>query len=352
MYFAIANFNPYNMRILFLFFSLVSAFYILSAGINKNNDKSISIVFYNVENLFDTIDAPNKIDDEFMPVEPKNWNTDRYNKKINDLASVIAAIDSVNLPVIFGVCEIENDVVLKDLVHTNALKRANYQIIWNDGPDERGIDCAFIYNPKIIKVLEREFIPVVNDNDSLFITREIVYVKTKIRNEEFHFFVNHWPSRRNGQEVSDNERTLAATILRKKVDSLLVANQKANIVIMGDMNDEPTDKSLFENLKALPANLPIQNNQLVNLMYEEAVQGDGSYKYKDQWDMIDNLIVSGNLINKKKGLKTTVDDGKIFHQPFMEFRNDKGEISPNRTYGRTYFGGISDHFPVYFKLAD
>jgi hypothetical protein len=119
---------------------------------------------------------------------------------------------------------------------------------------------------------------------------------------------------------------------------------------MGDLNDEPSNPSIAETLKALPNNKLPRSTDLVNLMYDENERGEGSYFYKNKWDMIDNLIVSGHLIIKKKGLKTTLNNGFIFHKPFMEFVNEKGQISPNRTYGRTYFGGISDHFPVYLIL--
>jgi predicted extracellular nuclease len=310
----------------------------------------LTLAFYNVENLFDTIDAPNKMDEEFMPVEPKNWNTERYNKKLSDIARVISAIDSVKLPIILGLCEIENDVVLQDLAAQPALKKARYDIVWNDGPDVRGIDCALLYQPSVFKVVDTQFLQVVKPGDPEFLTREVVYVEGIMSGETFHVFVNHWPSRREGEETSEPNRLLAANVVKNKVDEIFAANPAANIIIMGDMNDEPSNKSLASVLGAIPNTQKANDNQLVNLMYDEFERGEGSYNFRGDWNMIDNLVISGALINKTTGLRSKANNGFIFSQPFMEFKNNQGEVSPNRTYGRTYFGGISDHFPIYMIL--
>lgn len=310
----------------------------------------ITVAFYNVENLFDTIDAPNKFDEEFTPTEPKNWNTKRYNKKLKDLSEVLSQIDTIQLPVIIGLCEVENKTVLQDLVNESKLKDANYGIVWEDGPDFRGIDNALLYNPQAFSLIKYEAIPVLNPEDKEWTTRDLLYVNGMLYNEEFHFFVCHWPSRRGGAEKSAPKRVLAANVVRKKVDEIQKKDLDANIVIMGDMNDEPNDIALSDVLMAVSNAQTPTNSQLVNLMYDEFEDGMGSYRYRGNWDMIDNLIVSGALINKKKGLKTSLDNGFVFHKPFMEYVNDKGEMSPNRTYGRSYYGGISDHFPIYMTL--
>jgi len=315
-----------------------------------NLGKKYTVAFYNTENLFDTISSGIKFDGEFTPDSTKNWNTPKYRKKISDLAHVISAINGKKLPVLIGVCEVENDLVLKDLVSDMQLKKANYQIIWEDGSDLRGIDCALLYNPDKFKFESYELLPVKNPDDTLFTTRDIIYAKGFVGKELFHVFVNHWPSRRGGEEVSVEKRNLAATVLRNKIDEIFHSDSLANIIIMGDLNDEPSNPSIAETLKALPNNKQPRPTDLVNLMWDENERGEGSYRYKNEWDMIDNLIVSGNLIIKKHGIKTTLDNGFVFHQPFMEFVNDKGQMSPNRTYGKTYFGGISDHFPVYLIL--
>lgn len=338
------------MKIHNLLFYILVLWLFISCTNAKDLNGQVIVAFYNVENLFDTIDTPNKMDEEFTPQGEKKWNTERYNKKLSDLATVLSQIDKANLPVVIGLCEIENNNVLTDLAKTKPLRKAKYSIIWNDGPDERGIDCALLYNPKKMQVIAKEFIPIIMPNGEINQTREIVYVEGKIKNEVFHFFVNHWPSRRAGQDESEKDRMYVASVLKRKVNQITNNQANSNIIIMGDLNDEPTDKSIAEVLNALPATNKAKNNDLVNLMYDECVAGKGSYAYRNQWDMIDNLIVSGYLLNKESGLKTTYDNGYIFHKPFMEFINDKGEMSPNRTYGRSYFGGISDHFPVYLIL--
>lgn len=313
-------------------------------------DPPYTIMFYNVENLFDTISNPNKLDYDFLPDTPKEWNTQKYLKKLNDLARVIVAVDSVKLPIIIGVCEVENNVVLNDLVNQPILKPANYQVVWNEGPDIRGIDCALLYNPSAFTLINFETLKVSDPDDYNFITRDILYVEGLVLGEVLHIFINHWPSRRGGVANSEPKRILAANVVRKKVDEIFSVTDKANIIIMGDMNDEPTDMSISDILVALPNNIVPENHHLVNLMYDEFEAKKGTYNYSGNWNMIDNIIVSGFLINKTNGLSTDINDGKIFHQSFMEFVNNRGEMSPNRTYGRSYYGGISDHFPVYLTL--
>lgn len=336
-----------KIKILMIF---LAGLWLASCQRDAKPGKPYTVAFYNVENLFDTIDTPGKIDEEFLPSSSREWNSERYNKKLSDLARVISSIDSVNLPVVFGVCEIENGIVLTDLANEEMLARANYQVVWEDGPDSRGIDCALLYNPRAFELTGYEALPVISTSDPGFITRDVLHVWGKLDKETFHFFVNHWPSRRGGEAESEPNRVLAAQVVRNKVDELFRTDSMANIIIMGDMNDEPDNMSLSDVLMALPNNIKHENKQLVNLMYDDMIDGKGSYNYRGDWNMIDNIVVSGALINKTKGLTTTVDNGFVFHRPFMEFVNDQGEMSPNRTYGRSYYGGISDHFPIYMTL--
>ncbi|MGF7139477.1 endonuclease/exonuclease/phosphatase family protein [Roseimarinus sediminis] len=337
----------HKLKILIILFA---GLWLASCQRDAKPGKPYTVAFYNVENLFDTIDTPGKIDEEFLPSSYREWNSERYDKKLDDLSRVIHAIDSVNLPVILGVCEIENGSVLTDLAKQSRLAKANYQVVWEDGPDVRGIDCALLYNPQAFELVAHESLPVVNPLEPGFLTRDILYVKGMLDKELFHFFVNHWPSRRGGEAASEPNRVLAAQVLRNKVDEIFEADSMANIIIMGDMNDEPDNMSLSDVLMALPNDADVENRQLLNLMYDDMLDGKGSYNYRGDWNMIDNMVVSCSLVNKEKGLSTSTDDGTVFHLPFMEFVNDKGEMSPNRTYGRTYYGGISDHFPIYMTL--
>lgn len=334
------------MKRLFFICLALSSMFLASCGMNKQ----LTVVFYNVENLFDTINSGIKLDSEYTPNSEKQWNTAKYSKKINDLSKVISVIDKKRFPVLVGLAEIENNHVINDLVANSHISEAGYKFVWSEGPDLRGIDCALLYNPSVFKLEKVEMIPVTNPNDTAFITREVLLAEGVIGKEKFYVFVNHWPSRREGEEVSLEKRNLAASIVRDKVDQLFKMDDTANIIIMGDMNDEPENESLAKTLGAKSnTSVPLATD-LVNLMYDESMRKEGSYYYRGNWDMIDNMIVSGSLIIKGKGLATTLNNGHIFHKKFMEFVNDRGEITPNRTYGRTYYGGISDHFPVYMTL--
>ncbi len=330
------------------FLSLIFVALIISSC---DKPEQITVAFYNVENLFDTIDTSNKKDEEFLPSAEKNWNTEKYLKKCDDLGRVIWSIDSVNYPSLVGLAEVENDLALRGLVSSKYLQNADYQIVWHDGPDKRGIDCVLLYRADDFEVLESFGIPVVNPEDTSFVTRDILYVNGLLKGDLIHVFVNHWSSRWGGTEASSPKRELAASILKNKVDELVGEDPEAKIIIMGDMNDEPTNKSLNDVLLAQDNDENPQSG-LVNLMYDDDNRGEGSYNYRGNWNMIDNIVVSASLIDAPKGVSTTIDNGYVFHQSFMEYVNSKGEMSPNRTYGSSYYGGISDHFPVYMTLSN
>lgn len=305
--------------------------------------KQATVVFYNVENLFDTIDDPSTNDEEFLPASDKQWNTERYQKKLADIAKVLGNINAQELPELIGLCEIENQQVLKDLVQTEPLTKGNYQIVHFNSPDERGIDVALLFREGEFKVLSKEAI-LVNPG---FKTRDILHVYGKLGNERLHLFVNHWPSRWGGLEKSQPNRIVAAQTLKTNVDSLIAENPEVKIIIMGDMNDEPDNKSLID---VLGAKAPNSSAELYNLMIPLDEQKLGSYNYQGNWNMLDNLIISEPVL-KGDGLVVSDQLGQVFHQAWMEYRNKNDEMSPNRTYGGpNYYGGISDHFPVYMHL--
>jgi predicted extracellular nuclease len=306
-------------------------------------NKKATIAFYNVENLFDTIDDPGITDEEFLPVSEKQWNTQRYNKKLEDIARVLGGINSEELPEVIGLCEVENRGVLEDLIATEPLTSGNYQIVHVDSPDKRGIDVALLFRKREFKLLSHEALLV----DPGFETRDILHVTGKLGKDQFHLFVNHWPSRWGGVEKSESNRLVAAQTLKKKVDEILAENNEAKIVIMGDMNDEPDNKSLAEIVQAMAPN---QKAELYNLMIPLDEQNRGSYNYRGHWNMIDNILVSETVL-RGKGFVTTDQLGQVYHEAWMEYRNKDGQMSPNRTYGGlNYYGGVSDHFPVYLNL--
>ena len=333
------------MIVTFLIAVVVNAF----SGDGYNKKRNFTVVFYNVENLFDTKNTPDGRDAEFTPGGKNNWTEERYNKKVEDISKVLGSINKKELPEIIGLCETENRLVLDDLVATKNLSDGNYKIEQFESPDFRGIDCALLYRPDEFEVISSSPIKVSFTDDAKYTTRDILYVKGQTNNgEEFHIFVNHWPSRIGGLEQTEPKRMATAKILRNKIDSVKTANPDANILIMGDMNDEPSNISLSEVLKAQSPE--VENASLVNLMYPIHENKQGSYNYQGNWNMLDNIIVSSNLLDNK-GFQCKDMQGFVFHEKWMEYEN-KGKISPNRTYGGpNYYGGVSDHFPVYMQLT-
>lgn len=316
-------------------------------SVKKSLRREYTVVSYNVENLFDTVDDPKIPDEEFLPESEKKWDNQRYQKKLSDLVRVISEVNPKELPEVVGLVEIENQTVLEDLINAGKLNGQGYAIIHEESPDYRGIDVALIYRKDAFAEISHETLPVVFPDDPQFKTRDILYVTGKMRNKIVHIFVNHWPSRIGGDDKTEPKRVLAASVLKNKVDQILVVNPKARIIIMGDMNDEPANKSLHETLCSAA---PGSGAQLVNLMMPDDVAGKGTYFYNGNWNMLDNLVVSETVL-KGKGMQVEGEKGFIFSNEWMIFTNKNGDKTPNRSYvGNKYVGGVSDHFPVYFKM--
>lgn len=338
-------------------FSLIIITFFVQANYSQNNQYSnkdyFTIISYNVENLFDTINNPLKEDDEFLPTSKKEWNSDRYKKKINDLALVLKSINNNELPELVGLIEVENRKVVEDLISSTHLKNGDYGIVHEESPDARGIDVALIYRKSEFQYLEHQKITVKFDFEPETTTRDILFVKGKLSNNENLFvFVNHWSSRRDGQEASEPKRVHAASLLKAKVDSIFKKEKNAKVVIMGDFNDEPVNKSLSETLNAKAKQQNQKNNGLYNLMYDKDLLGLGTYNYHGNWNMLDNIIVSTSLMNANAGYRISSDGGQIYSNRWMLYDNVKtGEFTPNKTYGGSnYYGGVSDHLPVFVIL--
>ncbi len=334
------------MRRILLFFIVI----ILLSACDKPQ-KKFTVAFYNVENLFDTINTPKKHDDEFTPTGWLQYTSKRYQKKLKNISKVIAAIDSVYLPTLVGLCEIENRGVLIDLVNQPALKQGDYDIVHIESPDRRGIDCALLYQKQHFKFLEKTAIGINFPNDPEHKTRDILYVKGILKTDTMHIFINHWPSRIGGQERSEPSRVFVAQQLRKAVTAIQNKNSRANVIIMGDFNDEPINIAVTQTLQS--GNKKTDDTKyLYNLTYDLKLQNKGSYNYKGRWNMLDNIIVSNELILDKKSLHTYHNSCSVFQPKWICFRKRNNKYVPNRTYaGREYYGGYSDHFPVYFILT-
>jgi predicted extracellular nuclease len=316
-------------------------------SVKKSLRQEYTVVSYNVENLFDTVDDPKIPDEEFLPASEKKWDNDKYQKKLTDIAKVISEVNLKELPEVVGLVEVENQTVLEDLIKAGKLNGQNYAIIHEESPDYRGIDVAMIYRKDAFKEIMHEVLPVTFPDDPDFKTRDILHVTGKMRNKIVHIFVNHWPSRIGGDDKTEPKRVLAASVLKKRVDLILALDPKARIIIMGDMNDEPANKSLKETLGAA---MPDSGAPLVNLMMPDDTTGKGSYFYSGNWNMLDNLVVSEAVL-KGKGMQVEGKKGYIFSNDWMIYTNKNGDKTPNRSYvGNKYVGGVSDHFPVYFKM--
>jgi predicted extracellular nuclease len=309
--------------------------------------QEIRIMFYNLENLFDTYDDPLTSDDDFTADGLKSWSYYRYQKKLNDLAKVIIALGEWNPPAVIGVCEVENFQVLLDLTTKTPLETFGYQIIHENSGDSRGIDVALLYRPERVKKIDHVSIRLKNTE---WKTRDILLARLFFPHtgDTIQVFVNHWPSRYGGKEQTEPKRFEIAYLLRHHIDSLQIIDPDLKILIMGDLNDEPTDKSLEKILKALPADKTINRHQLYNLCFDEYGNGKGTLVFKEinnTWFLFDQIIVSGSLIDGE-GLIVKGRNIKIFDPPWI--LNDE---KPFRTYqGPIYKGGFSDHLPIFIDL--
>ena len=311
--------------------------------------------FYNLENLFDTVDAPDVRDEEFTPGSEKQWDANRYQRKLQNMASVISGIgtaEGVGAPAVMGLCEMENREVLDDLVATDRLKAFNYQIVHQDSPDERGIDVALIYRPEFFKTESFRSVPlfIQGEEGERIYTRDQLVVTGALDGDRMHFIVNHWPSRYGGKERSIPLRKAAAELTRSLVDSIVSADSDARIVVMGDLNDDPVDVSVKKYLKAGVTSQQADSDSLFNATAPLFFEGRGTLCYRDFWNLFDQIIVTPNLMDANSG-KHHIVKTEIYDKQYL--RQQEGDYSgyPFRTFvGNWYHGGYSDHFASYVVL--
>ena len=317
------------------------------------SSNELQILFYNVENLFDTINDPQIRDGEFTPDGSKHWTYYRYREKLNHIAKVLMNTEQWEPPAVAGFCEVENRGVLEDLISSTSLLKFNYGIVHRESPDERGIDVALIYRKDLVEIIGSRALAVRFPYDTADRTRDILLATAVVGNDTLHFFVNHWPSRYGGLEASQPDRLEAAKVLRKAVDSLLAVDPMKKIIIMGDFNDGPENKSIKEVLgtRGSPDSLD-KSHPLFNFMYElKFSEGLGSHRYRGEWNTLDQFIVSKGLLEGKKW-KAGTDAAEILHYPFLLTDDTRNPGSmPFRTYaGSRYLGGYSDHLPILLTL--
>lgn len=325
---------------------------LVCASTAASAQKEAMIAFWNVENLYDTIDDPAVSDEEFLPSAKNAWTAQRYTTKLENTAHVILQMNNGAGPDILGMAEVENKGVLVDLTTKTALKKQKYGIVHYDSPDQRGIDVALIYKTKKFKVLSSSHVPVVlpqgeKDTTAPRPTRDILVVRGVLNKKDtICILVNHWPSRLGGTEQSAPKRAAAAATARHICDSLRALYPNVEILAMGDFNDEPIDASVRSLTTDQSPGMP---KIFDNLMDSIKASGDGTHYYKKEKSCLDQILVTPNFREKKSYYVT---QAMIFKPEWIFAEVYKGDgLSPKRTWaGSRYIGGYSDHLPVYVRL--
>lgn len=311
----------------------------------------IYIASWNVENLFDTIDDPGKPDEEFTPTGEKKWDDIRLNAKLENLAKVIEFMDSNEGPDILGVQEVEHESLLTELI-SKELSERNYKVVYEESPDYRGIDNGIIYDDDIFDLVYEKSYEVYISED--YTTRLILHAAfTTSNNDTLHVFVNHWPSRRGGEAESEPKRIKAAETLAAAVNDVYANDTDANIVILGDFNDEPANNSLTQVVNAADfvCESVFGNDKFYNLAYKLYAAGYGTYLYQGNWNMLDQIVVSSSLLDKN-GLDYLCDTYEVIKPEFQVQQEGSYAGASLPTFGgATYFGGYSDHYAVGAKFA-
>jgi hypothetical protein len=349
---------------------------------DTTNSHSIIVGFYNFENYYDTTNQINVADEEFLPNSVKGYNSMRYNNKSAHLARVIAGIGKINNAKgisLLGIAEIENSMVLKKLADEPMIKKYNYQFIHFDSKDSRGIDVALMYQPNHFKPYQyRSYSLTDATHFTTYATRDILYVQGELDKTWVHILVNHWPSRRGGENASAEKRMWAARVCKKIMDSIENRDPKAKIMVMGDFNDNPNNKSL-KHLKMY--------NPFLKLFY----RGMGSMAFRDSWSLFDQILLSANwpMEQEKPGGRSKKATDTNYAQPAVVNTNSKHPTNttpssnaffdliyyksiiyrsatlteqegkyqgyPKRTWnGDQFNGGYSDHYPavIIFKAKN
>lgn len=317
----------------------------------KETSERYVVAFYNVEDLFDTVDDPLTADEDMLPLADRRWTEERYRTKLQSLARVVAALgEEYGLPVLIGLAEVENRAVVEALAAEPAIARAGYAVLHADSPDERGIDVAYLYRPDVFRVVEFRSVVLECGYPP---TRDMAVVDGYIGDERFYVVAVHWPSRRGG-ERSETQRRVCARQTRRMIDSVRMADPTVKVIVMGDMNDEPHNRSITRDLGA--RRRPESDGaSFYNPFAAKNRAGRGSYRYDGRWNMLDQIVVSPNLVQRGDGdgglalcrIGRRGALGSVFRRDWMLRR---GELFA--TYrGSDYEGGVSDHLPVYIVLG-
>lgn len=333
----------------------------LAANLSASAQKKFScyaVGFYNQENLFDTCHDAGKNDYEYLPTGSYHWDGLKYSHKLANMSRALADMGTDVLPGVgcaaIGVSEVENDKVLTDLCSQEPLKSRGYQFVHIEGPDRRGVDCALLYNPKLFQVRDAKlplYIPE-QEKDSAYKTRGFLTVSGTMAGDPVTIIVCHWPSRFAGSYY----RELAAKQVKVIKDSILKASPDTKIMVMGDMNDDPTNRSMKDILSAQPEIEQVGPGDMYNPWYNLlAKEGTGTLMYNGSWNLFDQIVLSPNLLNKKgeKDFSTLKFwKNQIQRMPYLFQTEGKYKGSPKRTSaGGVWLDGFSDHLPVCVYLV-
>ncbi|MGL4363642.1 MAG: endonuclease/exonuclease/phosphatase family protein [Bacteroidales bacterium] len=320
----------------------------------KQRYAAACVGFYNLENLFDTIKSPNTNDTEFLPSGKNLWNTQRYQHKLHNMASVIRKLGTEFSPnglAVLGVAEIENREVLEDLIVTPPLKDIDYGIVHYDSPDGRGVDVGMLYQKNRFRVLGSRSARLFVEGMPNFRTRDQLVVSGLLDGDLVHIIIVHWPSRYGGEKRSRPLRMAAAELSRTIIDSLYKLDDKAKIILMGDMNDDPDNHSMTKVLQAKAASKEVKVGGLYNTMYKLFDNGVGTLAWNDAWNLFDQIVISQPLIADKNMDTYQFYRARIFNEDFLKQKDGRFAGYPFRTFaGGAFLGGYSDHFPVYIVL--
>ena len=367
-----------------LFAALVAM--VLIPALSAQNDvqqekryKVYGVMFYNLENLFDTINSNGTYDLEFSPNGARQWDGRKYWMKIDRMAYAISQMKTDNTPygpAIIGVSEIENETVLKDLVRDPQIRDWRLQVApYHDSPDRRGVDVGMLYNPRFFRVLnvtnqrlseedfERAAAAATPDrkleyewNDN-FRTRDQMCVVGLLAGDTVAVIVNHWPSRLGGQEASSPKREAAGMMCRRTIDSLVnVHGDNIGIIFMGDLNDDPMDKACAEAVGG-KRNIDDVNapGEMFNPFWNILAKGIGTLAYKGQWNLFDQIMCSGYFTKYKNGKdkpRLTFLRAEALNRDFLKTQEGDRKGYPLRTYSSGVFlNGYSDHFPTEIFLV-
>lgn len=311
------------------------------------------IVTYNVENLFDLKDNPNTADEDFLPWGMNKWNSERYQTKLKQIYKVLSNISSWEYPAVVALTEIENREVLEDLLSATPLRESDYNIIHEESPDPRGIDVAFMYRQSFFRPIKHEVLRINFPNDPNSRTRDVLYVEGMVhQGDTLHFYICHFPSRRGGEAISEPKRIFVASVVRNHIDSILNLKPAAQIIVTGDFNDEPANRSMQETLRAKESPELMRTGDLYNMMFPMYKKGYGTYKFQASWNMLDQFAISASLLDSTSTVFTRPSAVAIYQPEWLEMKDDLNPgTKPFRTYsGPSYLGGYSDHFPIYMDL--